>query len=230
MKKNIIISVLLTSFIQLGMGHAESPVSFENITTANGLIQNTVLSILQDRSGFMWIGTADGLTRYDGKKYIYFKHRNDDSTTLSDNFISELLQDHYGRIWIGTRNGLNLYDENANSFIRIPLHEFGNNIYIPALAEDNRGNIWLGTDGAGLLRLRADSARSTRSFRISQFLHLKSDTGSIASNTIFSLQLDLHSGLWIGTEEGLCKLEPQQLAAAPREMRFRRVRICIDND
>src|SRR5215203_614540 len=98
MKKAILVFILLGSIFQREAGYAESPISFENITTANGLIQNSVTSILQDKSGFMWIGTTDGLNRYDGKKFIYYKHRNDDTTSLTDNFISVLHEDHSGRI------------------------------------------------------------------------------------------------------------------------------------
>jgi len=228
MRKSALILFLLTNVLS-EIGHAESPISFENLTTANGLIQNTVLSIFQDRSGFMWIGTADGLARYDGKKYIYYKHHNNDSTSISDNFVAEIYQDRQGRIWLGTRNGLNMYVEKTNTFIRIPLEEFGNNIYVPAITEDSNGNIWLGTDGEGLLRLRTDSIRNQLAFRISQFLHLKSDTTSIASNTVFSLQPDLRSDLWIGTDEGLCKLDAAQLDNAPGSMRFQHVRICENN-
>jgi ligand-binding sensor domain-containing protein len=212
------------------IGFGENPVTFENITSANGLIQNTVLSILQDNQGFIWMGTADGLTRYDGIKFVHYKRRNDDSTSLTDNFISELHQDPAGRIWIGTRNGLNLYDEKSNSFIRIPLTEFGNNIYITALAHDHNGALWIGTDGAGLCACELDLLGGKPAFRINQFLHLKSDTLSIVSNTVFSLQQDLYADLWIGTEDGLCKLLSSQLDDAPVTMRFPRVRICEDND
>ena len=230
MKKSAAILFFLSCIIHFQTVNAESPVSFENITTANGLIQNSALSIIQDKSGFMWIGTADGLTRYDGKKFVYYKHHNDDSTSLSDNFISELYQDKHGRIWIGTRNGLNLYDERKNAFIRISLNEFGNNIYIPAITEDHRGNLWIGTDGAGLLRLHFDTAGSRHSLRVNQFVHLKNDSTSIASNTVFCLQQDLNHDLWIGTEEGLCRLKDSRLEDKPGSMHFERVRICEKNN
>src|SRR5687767_10570181 len=120
MKRIICILVLMLIKLQ-GSTASDNHLTFESITTANGLLQNTVISFLQDDKGFMWIGTADGLTRYDGKKFVNYTYKVNDSTSISDNFISELQQDSKGRIWIGTRNGVNVYDETKNSFIRVPL-------------------------------------------------------------------------------------------------------------
>jgi signal transduction histidine kinase/ligand-binding sensor domain-containing protein/CheY-like chemotaxis protein len=207
---------------------ASAHFTFESITTADGLIQNTVLSIIQDHSGFIWIGTADGLNRYDGKRFVSYTHKNSDSTSLSDNFVAELFEDHLGRIWIGTRSGLNVYDEKNNSFIHVPLKGFAKNIYSPVITEDRNGIIWAGTDGAGLQRIRVDESGSQITFHVSQFLHIGSDTNSIAGNTVLAIQTDLLNNLWIGTAAGLCRLNTEQLLKSPSSMHFERVRICQD--
>lgn len=185
--------------------------------------------MLQDRNGFVWIGTADGLTRYDGKKFVSYTHKNDDNTSVSDNFISELYEDKSGRIWVGTRNGINVYDRINNAFLHVPTDAYAKNIYSPAITEDVNGNIWAGTDGAGLLRIIIDSTASALNFHISQFIYNSSDTASLTSNTIFSLQTDLLNDLWVGTEKGLCRISASRLSSQSADLKFEHVRICENN-
>jgi signal transduction histidine kinase/ligand-binding sensor domain-containing protein/CheY-like chemotaxis protein len=207
-----------------------SHISFESITTAQGLSQNAVHSIIQDRNGFIWIGTEDGLNRYDGKRIVTYTHRHNDSVSISDNYVEELFEDRLGRIWIGTRNGLNIYNRASNSFIRVPLDNISKNLYVPVIREDSHGVIWVGTDGAGLLRIKADSVQGLMSFQVSQFLHMTSDSASIASNTVFALCADGLNNLWIGTETGLCRLSAAQVADPAASLKFEHVRICENED
>ena len=85
---------------------AFTQVRFENLTTTDGLSQSTVLSICQDSLGFIWLGTAhNGLNRYDGQRFVHFRHSSDNFNSLSSNNIKELLADKNGSIWIGTDYG-----------------------------------------------------------------------------------------------------------------------------
>lgn len=104
--------VLLSSFCQgqsLRMSHLDQK---------QGLSQNTPTAFLQDRDGFMWVGTQDGLNRYDGYSFTVFRHDATDTNSLSDNFILCLDEDSDGNIWIGTRNGLCVYVKAATRFYR----------------------------------------------------------------------------------------------------------------
>lgn len=92
--------------------------------SSNSLSANSVHALLRDREGFLWIGTQNGLNRYDGEKYTLFSHHPDDSTTLSDNFVVSLAEDSFGNIWIGTRHGLNRFDKKRQSFQRFYLLDF----------------------------------------------------------------------------------------------------------
>ena len=208
---------------------ASSHLSFESITTAQGLTQNSVHSIVQDKKGFIWIGTEEGLCRYDGRRFTSFKHNNSQPNSISDNYIVEIFEDHLGRIWLGTRNGLNIFDDVSNSFIRVPLGNFSKNIYTPAIAEDENGNIWVGTDGIGLLKVRIDSSRKTPVFHVTQFLKSDSDSSSISSNTVFSLRTDLLNNLWIGTEEGLCRIDASSLRDSKTKIHFEHICIVENN-
>lgn len=91
--------------------------------TKNGLSQNSVTSIFRDFNGFVWIGTQDGLNKFDGKQFKQFKHDKDDSSSLSDQYITSINQDGNGNIWVGTRNGLNVWNSQLGNFQRIHLNQ-----------------------------------------------------------------------------------------------------------
>ena len=94
-------------------------ISFRRLTTEEGLSQDFVLSIAQDSEGFMWFGTNDGLTRYDGRNCKVFHHRPDDSTSLPDSRISGLSADAGGRLWVSTLNGICYLNPDTRRFQRV---------------------------------------------------------------------------------------------------------------
>ena len=83
----------------------ESRINFSHLLSQNGLSQNTIHCILQDKKGFIWIATEDGLDRYDGYNFKVYKNNSLDSTSISDNFIWTLFQDKDGFLWAGTNSG-----------------------------------------------------------------------------------------------------------------------------
>src|SRR4029453_16773949 len=92
---------------------------FTHLTTKDGLAQNNVVSILQDRQGFMWFGTGEGLDRYDGYDFIHYQTHANDPRTLSNNVIWALYQDREGYLWVGTDGGgLNRFDPTTETFTR----------------------------------------------------------------------------------------------------------------
>ena len=93
------------------------PIQFDRIPSELGLSQNLISAILQDRKGFLWFGTKDGLNRFDGYKFTVYRHDPFDSTSLSDSYITALLEDRAGRMWVGTLSGgLNLFDRATEIF------------------------------------------------------------------------------------------------------------------
>lgn len=128
---------------------------FEHITMENGLSQSTILAIAQDQYGFLWLGTQEGLNRYDGYGFTVYKHNPYDKNSLSDNWITALLIDQEGKLWIGTNaGGLNLFDPDKDSFICFR-HDPANpnsisDDRILTLSKGNQGSIWIGTMGGGL--------------------------------------------------------------------------------
>src|SRR5579859_3969314 len=112
----VLISAPLFSFSQ------NQSLKFEHFGTREGLSQINVNCIIQDSRGFMWIGTRNGLNRYDGYKFITYRYDSKNPNSVSDNMIIDLAEDGKGNIWIATQNGLNRYDRNTCTFTRY-LHD-----------------------------------------------------------------------------------------------------------
>ncbi len=111
-----------------------SLVRFLHLTQEDGLSQNAGLAFLQDSRGFVWIGTQDGLNRYDGHTFTVYKNDPDNPTSLSYNSINALMEDRDGQIWIGTwGGGLNRFDPRTQQFTRFQ-HDPNNPI---SLSNDN---------------------------------------------------------------------------------------------
>ncbi|OGB66201.1 MAG: hypothetical protein A2Y94_14480 [Caldithrix sp. RBG_13_44_9] len=130
---------------------------FEHITMEQGLSQSTILAITQDQFGFLWLGTQEGLNRYDGYDFTIYKHDPYDKNSLSDNWVTVLFVDQEGYLWVGTNaGGINLFDPGNNGFIRY-LHDpddpgsISDN-RILTIYQDRAGSIWVGTMGGGLNR------------------------------------------------------------------------------
>ncbi|MBO6795254.1 MAG: hypothetical protein JJ895_15215 [Balneolaceae bacterium] len=131
--------------------HAQYP-SFSSVgyTTENsGLSHNTVLNMFQDSRGFIWIGTMDGLNRFDGINFKIYRHNPTDSTTISDSFIHGIFERSNGDLWIGTRDGgFNILDPVTESITRIN-HRLDNRYNVPdkpanLIFEDSKGFFWMG--------------------------------------------------------------------------------------
>lgn len=123
---------------------------FETLTINDGLSQGMINCILQDHYGFMWFATKDGLNRYDGYRFITYKHNPSDSNSLSDNFVQNLFEDSEGRFWISTASkGIELFNREKEIFIHLR-HKKDDPASIPDdhvnyVHQDNQGVIWVST-------------------------------------------------------------------------------------
>ncbi len=170
---------------------------FEHLTIEDGLSQNAGLALLQDRSGYLWIGTQDGLNRYDGYSFTVFKHDPEDPNSLSYNSVVALLEDADGRLWIGTwGGGLNRYDPATGRFTRFipdPADPAAlSHALVTTLLQDSSGTIWVGTLG-GLDRFEPDTGGFTH------FRHDPDNPISLSSDAVSTLFEDSSHAFWIGT-------------------------------
>ena len=116
---------------------------FERLGAAEGLSQGMIYDLLQDRQGFMWFATKDGLNRYDGYSFEVFQNKPFDRFSISDNEVLALLEDHLGRIWVGTLgNGLSVLDPTSGKFYHLT-NLLSQNVF--CLTQTPDGLIWVGT-------------------------------------------------------------------------------------
>ncbi len=178
---------------------------FENLGMNEGLSQSQVNCILQDKKGFLWFGTQDGLNRYDGYTFTVFRNETDNPKSLSNNNVLELAE-HDGKIWIGTHGGgINVLDPTTGKFTHFNLSSdsislFQHNI-VTSIYFDSSGELWLGTEGNGLLNL------DYKKKKLISYCPNKTNPFSISSDIVSSIVEDKNRNLWVGTEKGLNKFD-----------------------
>jgi ligand-binding sensor domain-containing protein len=192
----IINLITLTSFAQ------PPPLQFQHLNDAQGLSHNRVWAITQDKYGLIWVGTQDGLNRFDGYKVDVFRKEPGDKNSLPANYVRCLFTDSHGVVWVGTGNGLAYYDYRSNSFQSffrgkgedsLP----GNSISV--IKEDAFGILWIGTN-TGLCSFNIKHKRFQR------FLH-DDHANSISSDHIRDIDFDPDGAMWITTGKGLNRLD-----------------------
>ena len=177
---------------------------FTHLTTNDGLSQGYVTAILQDRRGFMWFATRDGLNRYDGNTFVVYKHDPNDTRSLDSNFIQDLLEDDHGYLWISTNTGVNKFDPRTERFTRY-FHDINDpnsiaGVYITRIARDSRGYLWFGTNDSGLDRLDPKTGK---------FTHYRNDSDGQFVGRITHVIEDSQRDIWFVGERGLFRLNQQ---------------------
>lgn len=173
---------------------------FNSITAENGLPNNVVNSIVQDSLGFIWIGTNDGLCRFDGKNFKIFRESLNNKNSISNNFIQSLFVDRKGDLWVMTDQGLNKLNITTEKFdvFSTDNSKLSHNS-VTSMIERKNGEYLIGSYGGGIDVLK------NKKF-IYNFSH--NGNNSISSNLISSLQLQKDSILWVGNwQNGLNKIE-----------------------
>lgn len=181
-------------------------IRFDHLTVEDGLSQSSVWAIVQDRQGFLWFGTEEGLNRYDGLGFEIFKHDPQNPNSLQSNVISSLYLDRSGDLWIGTTSGLDRYRISQNEFDHYPLVEIGQaglwGSTIEAVLQDEHGILWVATQAGGLNRLNPANGE------ILHFMPVENDPKSLPSRDVYDLAPDGLGGLWLATDGGLSHYDP----------------------
>jgi diguanylate cyclase (GGDEF)-like protein len=172
------------------------PLAFTAVE-ALGADSRAILSMVQDRQGFVWIGTIEGgLFRHDGHKQVRYVNDPEHPHSLPGGRVAALFNDERGRMWVGTDEGLARYDPASNGFVRyLPEHGPSNARIIRRIVSDDRGGLWLATWG-GLQHFDPASGKFTL------YLHDEARADSLAHNDINAVAVDPKGGVWAGTWPG----------------------------
>ncbi|RMG30472.1 MAG: hybrid sensor histidine kinase/response regulator [Bacteroidetes bacterium] len=181
----------------------QAQMSFRHFNVEAGLSEGTVNCFLQDRLGFIWVGTIYGLNRFDGYEFKVFKHDPQNPRSISDNNIHALCEDSLGRIWIGTSKGLNRYDPATDTFVKYTEQEGDErgltSRTVNSLLIDSRHRLWVGTAwGLNLYQPETDD-----------FFQIKPDENKpnwLSHNWINKIYEDRQGQIWVGTGRGLNRL------------------------
>ncbi|MBN2485734.1 MAG: response regulator [Bacteroidales bacterium] len=185
-----LVSILLFS------SFSEETIRFQKIDMHAGLSYNSVLCVIQDHEQFLWIGTRDGLNKYNSLDFEIYKHDINDSLSLSHSHINCIYETANHEIWVGTAKGLNKYNRAKNNFHQYLATKNStglSNEYVKCISEDTEGCLWIGTS-YGINKYNPKNDR---------FEHILLSDSSTSINNIVTLFHDNRNRLWIGTLAGL---------------------------
>ncbi len=174
-------------------------VRFKHVALEDGQLQGAVNCTLQDKDGFLWVGTKDGLNRFDGYSFKTFFNNPQDSTSISNNWVWTIYEDENRNLWIGTEGGLDLFQKKTETFQHIKSNNKSNPITrVRSLKQDSIGNLWLGQLDHGLSMYNIKT-RTIQNFK----QEVKNERSAFLFNQIHTLCLDKNGNLWVGSKVGL---------------------------
>jgi PAS domain S-box-containing protein len=202
-----IIIVCLFSVIRI-QAFEKPDLKFERLTIDQGLSQGNINAIIQDKNGFLWFGTQDGLNRFDGYQFVVYKPDPNNPRSISSNVVKALYETHDGRILVGTAGGgLCIYHPDSDDFTVYKNDESDlsslsyNSVY--SVYEDKDSTIWVGTFGGGVCVYNKETKGFTR------YQNAPNDINSLSGNAIRAIFEDKQGELWIGVDGGgLNKFDP----------------------
>ena len=156
-------------------------------TNKDGLPQNSGRTLLQTTDGFLWIGTQDGLVRFDGASFYIYDKEN--TSALKHNDITKLIETRDSTLWIGSYNGLTSLKKGI--FTYFPTNTSGEPDVVRALLEDHNGSLWIATMNAGIRKYTKEN------------IEIITKAQGLTSNSIYALAEDKSGNIWIGTDAGV---------------------------
>lgn len=184
----------------IGQDHPQ----FLQYQQTDGLQNNYILSLYQDHAGFMWIGTENGLNRFDGHHFISFRFDPDDSTSINNNWIYSIHEDQERNLWVGTQRGLNRLNRTTGQFERIEVRETNGlpaNFEVSEIFEDDQGILWIIANENFLLKIQPDEERGRYVLeREATFDDLSEDT-----SPIMGIIQDQSGDFWFRMADGLAR-------------------------
>ncbi|MFH1525448.1 MAG: two-component regulator propeller domain-containing protein [Bacteroidota bacterium] len=201
--KRILLFVFQVFFFELLFAQKQL-IRFDSYNYEEGLSNSYVTAIVQDKLGFLWFGTKDGLNKFDGYNFQAFKHNPKQNNILRDDYITCLESKQDSVIWVGTENGGVCKFLIANEKFECltqnnSLNTVAQNRILCLWEEEFKGEhlLWIGTNGGGLRKYNINTNQYTN------FTRYSSNENSISSNIVRTIGRDSNDLLWVGTEFGL---------------------------
>ncbi|MDR0231353.1 MAG: response regulator [Dysgonamonadaceae bacterium] len=163
-------------------------------STENGLSSSLVNQVFQDKKGFIWIATEDGLNKFDGNKFVVYRSVEGDSTSLKNNYVKSLFEDSHGNFWIGCIDGLMLFDRDTDIFKEMKLYDANGervNAHVVSIIERRNGDILFATSGASLFSLKKGETQCRHETELNKRL---------CSRFLTVVFEDSQNRLWFGSE------------------------------
>ncbi len=182
---------------------------FLHLDVNEGLSQGSVFAIAQDYLGFMWIGTRDGLNKYNARKFTIYRSNPQDSLSLEHNFIQAITEDNKRRLWIGTMTGLNLYNRASDNFIRIPLPTVESSsgkmdVNVHQIFQDSKGKIWIATN-IGLYKIK--EGRHLEAELVFNEITVERSQGKEYYRNFRTVYEDRRKRLWFCTDDAIVLMQ-----------------------
>ncbi len=194
--------------------NAQVEPSFRRLDIADGMPSSQVMDVMQDRKGYIWVATADGLARFDGIGFRVYRHNPSDAESIPCNDVQTVFEDSHERLWLGCADrGLALMrDRDAGRFVpfQAELERLGyDTLDVYSFAESAGGHLWLGTFRRGVLRLDADGHLQT----LQDWVNVPEP---LRNSDVLELHVDRSGDLWLATTAGLWRVRNIDSAAQAR--------------
>ena len=220
----IIFSVCGICFANSPKSNSTGDYIFKQLKIEDGLSQSTIVEILQDKKGYMWFATVNGLNKYDGYNFTVYSNNPNDKNSISSSGVTSLMEGRNGDLWVGTVDGnINLFNRDNETFKRFiitdnnELPSSGLNDYyeypivfsrnltntITSIAEDKSDFLWIGTWGKGVFRFNKKTGKKQH------FFFQENIKGTLSHNRITKILVDEENSIWVATfGGGLNKIIP----------------------
>ncbi|RPH34084.1 MAG: response regulator [Bacteroidales bacterium] len=203
--KKILVSILI--FLPYILYSQIPEITFDKFRISQGTQPQDISNMCQDNYGFLWIGSDNGVDKFDGYVFLNYRSSETDKNSLCNNAVGHIFFDSFNTLWVASQEGLNRFsiaDENFTHYFHTPndKNSIGDNLISPFYEDKNR-TLWVGTYG-GVSRFN----REANSF--TTFSHDPANPNSLSHNTVSSIYMDRSGNMWIGTwGGGLNKFNPQ---------------------
>ncbi len=184
--------------------NAHNNIKFKHFSSKEGLRQSSVLDIFQDKKGYLWFATRDGLNKYDGNSFYTYIHNSEDKTSLSNGWVTSIFEDHYGNLWIGTMDGLNKFNTKYDNFkqFRYPKENFGNKEFeINDIVQIDSSSLWLSTsDGVYSFNIFDET--------FTNIIDENDDSYSLKDDQTKGLLVDNDGRIWMNSVSNIALFDP----------------------